>query len=94
LQCLDSSERAIPSELAGKPIEACIDAIAEAFRENASPRFVADLDDFRDLVSRLGGSTYSDFLAGVGRSRPENKAMAGSSARRPVLTEPADSVTE
>jgi hypothetical protein len=62
IDCLQAPDRALPREVAGRPVDHCIRAIAAELRAHGSPAFVSDLDQFMSAIDSVGGKTYAELL--------------------------------
>jgi hypothetical protein len=79
LQSVQSADRSLPREIAGKPLELCLVEIAKVLRAHASPELVSELDDFTSAVSELGGKNYKEVLLALrARESSGDRAQAAS----------------
>jgi hypothetical protein len=76
LRSIQAKDYPLPQQLAGKPLDDCLANIASAFRANAGPDFVSDLDGFTRVISGLGGKTYGDVLSSLEASAPQGASKA------------------
>lgn len=58
-------ERALPTEIEGRPFAECVRHIGAAVRPHASPALRADLDRYLDVLAGGGGQTLGQVLARV-----------------------------
>jgi hypothetical protein len=75
LDSIRSPEQPLPERIVGRPLDQCLNDIADAFRPHASRSFLSDLDHFASAVSGLGGKNYAELLA---RLRAADRALSES----------------
>ncbi|HEX3480804.1 MAG TPA: hypothetical protein VHT91_37565 [Kofleriaceae bacterium] len=51
-----------PTQIDGRPIEACVAEVMQLFARHGSPELQRDLETFRGMVPPLGGRSYDDLL--------------------------------
>lgn len=55
----------VPSEVAGRTVDDCVDEITATFAQFGSPDLRRDLDQWRQLLPPLAGRTYEQLLASL-----------------------------
>ncbi|HEX3475965.1 MAG TPA: hypothetical protein VHT91_13155, partial [Kofleriaceae bacterium] len=73
-QCLvraaDGDSLTLPHEIAGRPVDDCVSAIAALLARHGSAELQRDLDAWRRMLPPLSGQSYDQLLAAVERDQP------------------------